>query len=560
MSIDDNANKPKRPFGRSLGHFENLSEAEKKLIACAWRGEVCQLGESVPEKPTLDNVIRPELIRFLALGGDEEAPVHAKGVQLRGAWIGSAEPGKNSLALDFDGARMATRLGLVNCYFTTNVKFIDCCANSLLLDGCVFPGISADRLRLDGSFLLRRVYSKGTVSLGSAVIGGDLDCSGSCFENKDGDALYFDCARIGGDVFLSQFFHEITNMRCLFHAVGGVRLFGVTIGGNLDCRGGYFENDGGQALDCDGANIGLALLFREGTSAKGLISFAHAKVGTLADDINCWPDKSLDLDGFRYERITASSPLEAKSRIAWLDKQWPELLPGDSFALQPWIHLAKVLREQGHFREASEVDIAREERLRAAGKVAGSFTLLKRIHQWIIPFLSMISRISKPFISAGRIANDLITYFFHWVYGWFSGYGHRPLRIIYFAAAIWFVFAFAYNQEATNGHFAPAIAITDKSLGMKCVIEQGKEPVNWTRCNELLVNYPRFNAWAYSLDLILPVVQLGEFTRWNHVWQGNWLSFSGFIQILIYFEKIFGWVAALTLAAIAAGLVKRKEG
>jgi hypothetical protein len=29
---------------------------------------------------------------------------------------------------------------------------------------------------------------------------------------------------------------------------------------------------------------------------------------------------------------------------------------------------------------------------------------------------------------------------------------------------------------------------------------------------------------------------------------------------MIYFEKIFGWVAALTLAAIAAGLVKRKDG
>jgi hypothetical protein len=96
---------------------------------------------------------------------------------------------------------------------------------------------------------------------------------------------------------------------------------------------------------------------------------------------------------------------------------------------------------------------------------------------------------------------------------------------------------------------------------MDCVIEQGNESINRTPCNELLGNYPRFNAWAYSLDSILPVVQLGEFARWNHVWRGDWLSFSGLVQVFIYIEKIFGWVAALTLAALlAAKLVKRKDG
>jgi len=605
----------KRPFGRSLEDFENLSEAEKKLIACAARGEVCKLGEAVPKDPTLDNIIRPELIRFLALGGDDTAPVHEKGVQLRGAWIGAAALDEGQPALDLEGAQLMTGLWFFNCYFTSTLKFGDMRASSLSLEGSFFPGIIADGLKLNGSLFLRGVHSKGTVRLGIAEINGDLDCSGGRFENRGSWSLFCDRARIAGNVFFVDGFRSIGETRLLdvmisgsftcsggrfdnedgrslscdgitvggsvfcdkaFYATGEVRLHGGVIRGYLDCDGGIFENKsgialscdgakisgyvfcrngfhatgtvlfttasiggdldcsvacfankGGMALVCDGASIGRKLYFRDVSQIEGYVSLAHATVSTLADDINCWPNESLVLDGFRYERIAASSPLDSKRRIAWLEKQRPELLTGNNFALQPWMHLAKVLREQGHFREAAEVDIAREERLRAAGKFGERWALLS----WSRKCGQLDEQ--GNYVSFVSSLDEQIKYFLHSLYGWFSGYGHRPLRIIYFAATIWVGFALVYSSEAINGHFVPLNPSLAKT---------------------------GFNPWAYSLDLILPVVQLGEFAKWIHVSDGSWLTLSGWTGFLIYFEKIFGWIAALTLAAIATGLVKRKDG
>jgi hypothetical protein len=692
MSMDENAKKPKRAFGRSLKDFENLSEAENKLIDCTARGEVCVLGERVPEAPTPENLVRPELIRFLALGGDDDAPVHEKGVQLAAACIGGAT-GEEPRMLEFDGTKLEKQLRLFNCRFQAPPLFRDSQARSLVLVGSIFPGFIANRLKLDGSILLVNAKSTGEFRLTESEISGSLVCSGACFENKSGPAIicdgltisgsvffrsdvdkandshqifqstgevrllgakiggdldcsggYFfndeerslscDGVNIGGSVFCNKGFNARGEVRFLganighnldcsggdfhnegavafscegasigrdlilcfefnesklfykpfyasgevrllgaaiggdlscfggcfinkngraiscqgtkicgsvfirkhpdaasnippFQAVGGVNLNGAVIGGDLDCCGGHFIDDDGSALICDGARIGGSLFFRKAAQANGKVSFAHAKAATLADDLSCWPDQSLDLDGFTYERIAASSPLDAKSRIAWLEKQQPKFLAGDSCALQPWIHLAKVLREQGHFREAAEVDIAREERLRAAGKIGDRRALLSWAEKW--------GQLDSEghYVSFLQSLSEQITYVLHWFYGWFSGYGHRPVKIAYFAVAIWLVLASVYAIEDNYGHFTTANRSLTKT---------------------------QFNPWAYSLDLILPVVQLGEFAKWTHVSDGSWLTLSGWTGAMIYFEKIFGWVAALTLAAIAAGLVKRKDG
>lgn len=640
MSINEISHKPQRPFGRSLSDFENLSDSEKRLIACAARGKICRLGEVTPEKPTPENVIRPELIRFLALGGDDTAPVHEKGVELHGAYIGNG-------SLDFEGARLTTNLWLINCNFPSPLTFQDARASNLSLEGSVFPGLSADRLNIEGDLLLRHVRSKGTVRLGGAEIGGGLDCSGGHFENKYDKALLCDGARIGGDVFFSESLNESEKMhhfyaigkvsfigakiggslncnggrfenegrqalscdgakiggcvflgmncdrtkklRHRFHAIGEVCFVGATIGaslscngglfenkvsdaiscdsariggsilcrerfraigavrfpniivdGDLDCRGGRFKNDVGLALFCYGAEIGGGLFFPDNIQAKGFISLAHAKVGALADNINCWPDKSLDLDGFRYERIASNSSLDAKSRIAWLDKQRPELLTGDSFAIQPWIHLAKVLREQGHFREAAEVDIAREERLRAAGKVGD-------------PKWGRIDTQGK-YVTFFSSINEYVACFFHWFYGLISGYGHRPLRIIYLAALLWLFCAVVFEKSADSASFAPSNDSAAKLLREDCNKKDASQNLDLIQCAEILNRPQRFSPWVYSLDLILPVARLGQSAAWAPTSDAVWT------QRLVWIEEIFGWVAALTLAAIATGLVKRKDG
>jgi hypothetical protein len=281
------------------------------------------------------------------------------------------------------------------------------------------------------------------------------------------------------------------------------------------------------------------------------------QVATLVDDLPSWPEKALNLDGFRYERIAASSPLDAKSRIAWLDRQLPELLVGQWTALQPWIQLAKVLREQGHFRDAAEVDIAREDRLRAAGKVADRSALKKWLRAW--GKLGPDGRFTSFFSVVARL-DDYVAWALHWLYGRFSGYGHRPMRIVYSALFIWLAFAGIYYFAASDGHLAPANPATANAMKSPCQNQFGQGTINWTQCEALLATYPRFSSLAYSLDLILPVARLGQSNMWTPISDGSWTSLSGWTQRLVWFEEVFGWVAALTLGAIAAGLVKRRDG
>jgi len=83
----------KRAHGRSLGDFwldgeeGKLHPAEAKLVAACAKGEPAIVDMRVPEGPGPDNFIRAGLLRFLALGGDAQTPVHEHGVQLMGAWI-----------------------------------------------------------------------------------------------------------------------------------------------------------------------------------------------------------------------------------------------------------------------------------------------------------------------------------------------------------------------------------------------------------------------------------------------------------------------------------------
>src|SRR5436190_18756417 len=76
-----------RPSGRTLAEFGELSAAEKTLVECCRRGKEALIAEARPKRRTKANQVRASLIRFLALGGDERAPVHEYGVALRGAWI-----------------------------------------------------------------------------------------------------------------------------------------------------------------------------------------------------------------------------------------------------------------------------------------------------------------------------------------------------------------------------------------------------------------------------------------------------------------------------------------
>jgi hypothetical protein len=468
-------------------------------------------------------------------------------------------------ALSCNGAEIGGRMLLSDGFHAIGATLLfgariagDFSCNGARFDNAGGAALSCDRAEIGGGvFLSNDFHASGETRLPSARITGELNCDGGRFDNTGGYALNLASAKIGGAVFF----------RAKLHATGQTNLVGARITGDLDCSNGRFDNADGDTLICDGAEIGGGLFFRGKTAAQGRVSFAHAQVGALADASECWPNRSLDLDGFRYQRISATAPLDAKTRIAWLDKQMPRFLEGKNFALQPWTHLANVLREQGHFSEAAEVDIAREDRLRKAGRIAP----LPSPRRWWAGVatpknLRELGDFALSIWAEAKLLPNFIFRPLHRAYGLLAGYGFKPRRVIIIAFFAWLVFAAFYDYAASWAVFGPSNASVFQNKAYEHCRpeapdkpENGKKKIgNWTRCPELPGEYTSFSPLAYSADLILPVVSLGQSNDWAPITSGESLGYA--TRLAVWFEELFGWVAALTLAAIASGLVKRKDG
>jgi hypothetical protein len=234
------ATKPMRKaFGRSLSDFPKLSKVEKKLVACCARGEMLVIGDGTrPDAPTLANKIRPGLIRFLMLGGDDESPVNEDGVNLVGAWIEDS--------LDLTACICQGRLLLANSNLNGHLILQNCTLLLLNLSGSAIKGMLADgAILLGGVFLRGGFRATGEVRLLGVQIKSNLECSDATFEHATGPALSFDHAVIAGSVLLNN----------NFEATGEVRLLGAQIGGNLACRNATFKPKDGDAISADRAVI-----------------------------------------------------------------------------------------------------------------------------------------------------------------------------------------------------------------------------------------------------------------------------------------------------------------
>lgn len=516
----------------------------EQLLASARSGRECRLGLVAPDASTPENTVPATLLRVLALGGDEATPVHDQGVQIRGAYIAGA--------LDLRGATLPFDVSFRNCRFDSQVTLQGARGRTITFDGCRLLRLHAENLRLDGALFMRHVELQDRVRLAHARIDSVLDCSRAKFtrENK-GFALSLRHADIGGSVYFSN---------AVF--AGGADLLGARIDGDLVCEAASFDGVGANALCCQSARIAGRLILTR-SRMTGCAVFAQSEAGVLMDDGNVWPDGETVLDDFRYHRIAAMAPLDSQTRIAWLKKQPERFLSGESFVHQPWRHLAHVLREQGHYADAARIDMARETLLRKAGLVAQLPSPAKLLRSW----RNKERDAPKLTLSQLRLLPNVAVWALHRFYGVFSGYGYRPARVIYAALALWIGFGFLYSYVAQQGGFGPADPLIYQNPAYEhCRPDAPETPSNgkakignWLKCPELPANYTSFSPFAYSADLILPVAKLGQNADWTPLTSGDDWNLGYVTRTAVWIEEILGWAAALTLAAIASGLVKQGD-
>ena len=86
----------------------------------------------------------------------------------------------------------------------------------------------------------------------------------------------------------------------------------------------------------------------------------------------------------------------------------------------------------------------------------------------------------------------------------------------------------------------------------------------WPQCAGLPSEYTTFNPLVYSLDLILPLVDLGQEEAWAPA--ATYTDVTGTvrplwggmaIRLLMWFEILFGWFASLMFVAIVSRLVEK---
>ncbi len=318
----------------------------------------------------------------------------------------------------------------------------------------------------------------------------------------------------------------------------------------------------GDALSADGIVVKGSLMVR-GSKVSGPISLANAKCDGLIDRGFVWPD-GLTLDGFDYNRIS-DGPTDAKTRIAWLHKQQARFLTKEHFCPQPWEQLTHVLRKTGHTAAATEVAIAKQRAMRSAEQIG--------VREPNPRYTGRRLTIDRWWVDAGnRVSRG-----WHRAYGLIAGYGHRPADIIAWMVGLWLFFAIFYGFAAWGGIMAPASADVimheqlhsdigaDSHDSSRCGIRyEVNPPQYWPACAALPSEYTTFNPAVYSLDLILPLVDLGQESSWapsatytDSGGEMQWLWWGMGIRALMWFEILFGWFASLMFVAIVSRLVDK---
>ncbi|MDE2626751.1 MAG: hypothetical protein KGL99_06325 [Burkholderiales bacterium] len=552
--------------------FEPLLPAEQTVLRAAATGDIARIGLRRPRTPSPALRLRGSFLGFLARGGGDGAPVRGRRLQILGGFI----DGRVDLAF----AHVPMSLWLYRCTFGT-APLLDGArvAGNVAFADCAMPGLHAQACRIDGELALNAgCHIDGDVLLMHACVGRDLNCERMHLRGSARDStqarqrrLVADGARIGGDVLLIDGFDAAGEVRFMaarvggdfraegarlaadldasgargvaldldrarvggnvrlcagFSAAGQVRLQRARIDGDLDCGGAAFDaagdaswGDNGAALLLDRARIGGALNLRQLQGPLQGASLADARAGALLDDASTWGRHHV-LDGFRYTRLAGGAPTDAPMRLDWLARQHAAHLGAD-YRPDPWRRLIKVLRRMGRGPSASAVAVGRERHLRRAGLIGLGAP----------PGLRWLARLG------------------HAAYGALAGYGHRPLRMLASVAVVWLVCAALYGAAADRGALAPnaTLLLADPRLA-QC------RP----HCKQLPLTVAPFQPLLYSLDVLLPLVDLRQQHHWVPARGALGSEVEAWIGtppllLLVWAEALSGWIATLVLLASLAG-------
>jgi hypothetical protein len=391
-------------------------------------------------------------------------------------------------------------------------------------NGTAFIG---DGLSVTGTVFFEQATVTGLLRLRSAQIVGDLSLSDATLSNENGTAFGGDGLSVTGAVFFEQatvtgevrlrsagvgnlsltgatlsnengtaFVGDglsVTGIVFLDKATvtGELRLSGAQVGEQVSLNGATLSNKDARTFTAEAMRVAMLMLRR--CAIHGEVDLAGAAVDHLIDDLSSWPDQVI-IDGFSYGSLTGARDVDVASRLKWIRRNH-DYSPG------LYDQLADVYRRAGQDQNARAVAIAREDDRRRRGQ------------------LGVFSRGWNRFLS--------IT----------VAHGYQPWRAALFLIAVLAVSTWLFLLPAADDAMVPT---------------SNMDPV--PTADDCTPRYECFEPWLYSLDVILPVVDLHQESNWlpsaDRPW-GDWY------RLLVWTLIAIGWL--LTTALIAAiGTVWRR--
>jgi hypothetical protein len=414
-------------------------------------------------------------------------------------------PGGDALSLD--GAKID--LG-VFCGdgFTANgeVRMVGAeIGGALALAGGKFNNPSADALSLDRARIIGSVFcgdgftANGEVRMLGAEIKGQLALAGGKFNNPGGHALSLGHARITGSIFCGGG----------FIASGIVSIVGAEIGGHLDLTDGQLGSPGRVALSAEHAQIDSLIFAKAGDGSSGEIDLTGAHIRYLQDHPAAWrPFGKVSLLDLTYDRVTYGD-WTSKQRIQWLKM-------AGTHQNQPYEQLASTLRAQGHERYARKILIAKH-------------TQQRRQQPW---------RTRMPGLLFGALL----------------AYGYRPLqRTLPLLFALYVVGAFWLLPQARDAHAVIATRVPVHTTTVVAPSPTGQPAQPITATKHCPADYPCFSPWAYTLDVLVPLVNTRQTDYWTVVSRHGDQGAIWYIRL----APALGWILSTAAALGFTGLIRR---
>jgi len=412
--------------------------------------------------------------------------------------------------IDLTTATLETLLLLERCRIEGRISLRDATTRLVNFAGSRVMGeIDADRLTSKGGVYLRHGFvCESFVRLSAAVIEGDVSCKqGTILGDEDGLALRCDRMHLSGSAFLQT-----------FTARGEVRFLDADIGANLELVDATLSNPGKTALLADNVRVTGSLVMSEWKETPdGRISLKNASAGVLRLGAltERWPKAgTVQAQGFAYSALESDTPVTMA-----LCERWLGVMVATPFSSQPYERVSKILREAGFADEAKRIAIRRRwKQLRAPG--------------------------GSPLRKLGDL-----------VFGALIGFGYRPGWSVWMLIACAAFGTLVFDSANTHGAMTPSHgdAILTDAKGRRT----------------LQAGYPPLNPVVYSIDVLLPIVDLQQDANWRPNVDVRGAVVIGPITVTRYqigefalyymwFQIAVGWVLSSLLVASFSGLIRNE--